>query len=405
METQRLATQIVQTLRDNGFIAYFAGGWVRDYLMGHPSDDVDIATDANPTEILSLFPNTIEVGIAFGVVVVLMDGHQFEVATFRKDLAYEDGRKPTGIVPSPPHEDAKRRDFTINGMFYDPLDGTIHDFVNGRQDLHHQVIRAIGNADERFVEDRLRMIRAVRFAARFGFRIDQETEVAIFENANTLLPSVSMERVWDEFRKMAKTPQVAHAFVDLHRFGLLPVIFPELEGTHLNEIKKRVAPFEHYPLDAPTIAYVLALFPEKTEEEITDLCKYLKTSNRVVQFAHLLKQGEKEPSDLYDWSLYYAHSDVMQCLHILAAPLTENERITFIKTHHERIKALKNPITRIQTRRPLVNAEMLQKLGIPRGKGLGALIEEGERIAANQNLQNKDEVLNQLKRSALWKPI
>ena len=95
----------------------------------------------------------------------------------------------------------------------------------------------------------------------------------------------------------------------------------------------------------------------------------------------------------------------MQCLHILAAPLTENERITFIKTHHERIKALKNPITRIQTRRPLVNAEMLQKLGIPRGKGLGALIEEGERIAANQNLQNKDEVLNQLKRSALWKPI
>jgi len=125
------ARAIVTKLVRTGYIAYFAGGWVRDYVMGHPSEDIDIATNASPAEIMDLFPHTILVGLAFGVVIVVIEGHQFEVATFRKDVGYLDGRHPSGIEMSTPQEDALRRDFTINGMFYDPLEEVIHDFVQG----------------------------------------------------------------------------------------------------------------------------------------------------------------------------------------------------------------------------------------------------------------------------------
>ena len=195
-ETKKIATAIVRKLVAAGYTAYFAGGWVRDYLMGHPSEDIDIATDAPPEKIIDLFPKTLLVGVAFGVVVVIVDGHQFEVATFRRDIDYADGRKPSKIELSTAEEDAFRRDFTINGMFYDPLEDVFHDFVKGKEDIQHGVIRAIGNADERFVEDRLRMIRAVRFAARFAFNISSETQSAIEANADTLFPAVAMERIW-----------------------------------------------------------------------------------------------------------------------------------------------------------------------------------------------------------------
>ena len=173
------AKSIVAKLSRAGYTAYFAGGWVRDYVMGHPSEDIDIATNAAPAEIMDLFPHTILVGLAFGVVIVVIEGHQFEVATFRKDLQYIDGRHPQGIEMSTPREDALRRDFTINGMFYDPLEEVIHDFVHGQEDIRLGIIRTIGNPHERFFEDRLRMLRAFRFSSRFSFSIDPETQEAI----------------------------------------------------------------------------------------------------------------------------------------------------------------------------------------------------------------------------------
>lgn len=158
-DAYHIAKLIVLKLHRAGFIAYFAGGWVRDYVMDHPSEDIDIATDATPAQIMDLFPHTVLVGLAFGVVIVVSDGHQFEVATFRKDLHYADGRHPQGIEMSTPREDALRRDFTINGMFYDPIEELIHDFVHGQDDIRQGIIRTIGDPYERFFEDRLRMLR------------------------------------------------------------------------------------------------------------------------------------------------------------------------------------------------------------------------------------------------------
>ena len=238
MEAQQLATEIVRKLVEEGYVAYFAGGWVRDFMMGHPSDDIDIATNAPPNVVLDLFPRTIAVGISFGVVVVLSGGHAFEVATFRRDISYKNGRTPHEIELSTPYEDAQRRDFTINGMFYDPVAHVTHDFVQGAEDIQKKIIRTIGNPHERFYEDRLRMIRAVRFAARFEFAIDSETHEAIRANAQTLFPSVALERIWQEFVKMSKFPHFEAAVLELHRLELLQEIFPSLREIHLNRDQK-----------------------------------------------------------------------------------------------------------------------------------------------------------------------
>src|SRR5271169_6310620 len=135
MEEHIQARFIIETLAKKGFVAYYAGGWVRDFLLNHPSDDIDIATNAPPETIQALFPKTVPIGIAFGIILVIVEGHQYEVATFRNDLDYKDGRRPSRIEFTTADEDAKRRDFTINGMFYDPLTGKILDFVEGKQDL------------------------------------------------------------------------------------------------------------------------------------------------------------------------------------------------------------------------------------------------------------------------------
>ncbi len=163
---------------------------MRDLLLHKSSHEIDIATSAPPHIIQHLFPRTVAVGIQFGVIVVVLEGINFEVTTFRKDHPYQDGRHPEGVDYSTPEKDAERRDFTINGMFYDPLTEIIYDFVGGKEDLKRKVIRAIGNPHARFAEDRLRMIRAVRFAARLGFEIESETAKAIEEHAHHLFPAV-----------------------------------------------------------------------------------------------------------------------------------------------------------------------------------------------------------------------
>src|ERR1700733_14114467 len=275
-EIEHNGTQIVLRLKEEGYIAYFAGGWVRDLIMQHPSSDIDIATDAPPQVILKLFPQTVLVGLAFGVVIVIIEGHHYEVSTFRKDLHYEGGRRPIGIEYSDPREDAMRRDFTINGMFFDPLEKTIIDYIGGQADIKHRLIRTIGDPQERFLEDRLRMIRAIRFAARFDFVIDADTQTAIIENADTLFPAVAMERIWQEFNKMSAYPRFSHALVQLHQFGLLPVIFPQLKGVHLTDIKHRTDILAHFPEKTMTILQILELFPSFTVEEQLELCRYLK---------------------------------------------------------------------------------------------------------------------------------
>jgi len=221
------AIGIVKRLRERGFSALFAGGCVRDMLMGNVPEDYDIATDARPDDIINIFERTVPVGINYGVVLVMEDDFEFEVATFRSDGTYTDGRHPDTVTFCDARGDALRRDFTINGMFYDPINDEHFDYVGGREDMQARLIRAIGNPSERFNEDRLRMIRAVRFACRFDYKIEDQTAEAIKKLYDKIL-TVSMERTRDELRKILTGPNPHTGIKMMDDLNLLNEILPEV---------------------------------------------------------------------------------------------------------------------------------------------------------------------------------
>jgi poly(A) polymerase len=226
------ATSIVQTLRQRGFQAYLVGGCVRDLLLQREPKDYDVATDATPEQVMGTFPETYAVGAQFGVVLVPAPEGQVEVATFRSDIGYSDGRHPDEVRFSrDPREDVARRDFTINGMLLDPVSGEVLDFVGGRDDLQAGLIRTIGNAEHRFAEDKLRMLRAVRFAARFEYGIVPETFAAVQKLADEI-EVVSRERVRDELTRMLTEGHGRRAFEMLDESGLLRHVLPEISAMH-----------------------------------------------------------------------------------------------------------------------------------------------------------------------------
>jgi poly(A) polymerase len=217
------ALTVLRRLREAGFDAYFAGGCVRDLLMGQVPKDYDVATNAAPNQVRGLFKNTQAVGAAFGVILVRDGKFVVEVATFRTDLEYQDGRHPTGVQFATAQEDAQRRDFTINGLFLDPVEDRIIDYVDGQADLKARRLRAIGTADQRFAEDHLRMLRALRFASRFGFEIEPATAAAIAKHARELI-RISPERIAEELRKMLMPATRDRAFALLRQFGFVEIL-------------------------------------------------------------------------------------------------------------------------------------------------------------------------------------
>jgi len=224
------ATRLVKRLRAAGHKAFFAGGCVRDMLLGKEAHDIDIATSAKPEEVQRLFPRTVAVGAAFGVIVVLEDDFEFQVATFRSDGAYKDGRHPESVSFTTAEGDAKRRDFTVNGLFYDPIEKRIIDHVGGEADLKAGMLRSIENAEERFSEDKLRLIRCVRFGASLGFQIEEETWKAVCHMAPQITV-VSAERLRDELVKIFTHPSRVRGFDLLDASGLLEILLPEV--THM----------------------------------------------------------------------------------------------------------------------------------------------------------------------------
>jgi poly(A) polymerase len=225
--------QIIRSLRDAGHQAYLVGGCVRDLLLGREPADYDVASDATPDEVMRIFPETYAVGAQFGVVLVPVrdvGGNVVEVATFRSDIGYSDGRHPDQVCFSKSaQEDVERRDFTINGLLLDPVANEVLDFVGGRKDLDAGIIRTIGRPELRFAEDKLRMLRAVRFAARFGYGIEPETFAAI-QNLAAGIHQVSRERVRDELSKMLTEGRARQAFLLLDDTGLLREILPEISA-------------------------------------------------------------------------------------------------------------------------------------------------------------------------------
>ena len=261
------AIGIVKRLKEKGFSALFAGGCVRDMLMGSIPVDYDIATNARPDDIINIFKRTVPIGIHFGVVLVMESDFEFEVATFRSDGTYSDGRHPDTVTFCDARGDALRRDFTINGMFYDPIEEKHFDYVGGEDDLKASLIRAIGNPFERFDEDRLRMIRAVRFACRFNFKIEDKTAEAIKKLYNKLL-TVSKERIRDELRKTLTGPNPDTSIKMLDELNLLHEILPEV--TAMKGVEK---PENFHPEGDVFTHTLLTLTKLADGREVTDTSK------------------------------------------------------------------------------------------------------------------------------------
>lgn len=218
--------EIIEILREAGHEAYWAGGCVRDMLLGTKPKDFDIVTSAKPDEIEKLLEHTIPIGKKFGVILAIKNGHHFEVATFRSDSGYTDGRRPDAVEFTNAKEDALRRDFTINALFYDPTADKIIDFTDGQKDMKERLIRFIGNPEERIKEDHLRMLRAVRFKNNFDFQYHPDTYQAIKKHAH-LISKISKERIKSELSKMIINKNAEQGFEELFELGLLDHVMPE----------------------------------------------------------------------------------------------------------------------------------------------------------------------------------
>jgi poly(A) polymerase len=323
---QKVASEIVHRLGTAGFQAYFAGGCVRDMVMSLVPKDFDIATDARPEEVLRLFPGSLTVGVQFGVVVVTREEGNFEVATFRSDGLYADGRHPEQVTyAKTPQEDVQRRDFTVNGLLYDPVRKKVLDYVQGQADIRARRIRTIGDPLARFSEDRLRMLRAVRFAARLEFVLEPATAAAIRKSA-TEIGSVSPERIRDEIVKILTENHARRGFEMLDETSLLPEVLPEVKA-----MQGVAQPPEFHP-EGDVWTHTLMML------------EGLKTPSTSLALGVLLHDVGKPPTFSVRERIRFdnhvevgAHMAEAICRR-LRFPTRETERVTELVRHHLRFK-------------------------------------------------------------------
>ncbi len=391
MSNQQAAIEIVRRLQQHGFQALLAGGCVRDMLLGRPAKDYDVATNALPADVIRLFRRTLKVGAKFGVVIVLTQGEQVEVATFRSEAGYEDGRHPTEVRFTTPAEDASRRDFTINGMFYDPLKEQVIDYVEGQADLTRRIIRTIGDPQERFSEDYLRMLRAIRFSAQLGFAIEPATYEAIRRNAANIV-HISGERIAVELEGILVFPNRAAGAALLIETGLAETIFPGFVGppaqqavTVVGHLRKNV----DFPL---ALAAFFAGFPADFAMERSEILKLSNKQTKHIEFLLRHRSGLLDPG-----------MSLAQLKKFLAQPffrdLYELERaIQRAEERKEGLQALRRLRRRIRELgdievkpTPLLNGHDLMRLGATPGPSLGQLVEELYVAQLEGDVQTKDQ--------------
>jgi poly(A) polymerase len=281
------AIEIIRRLREKGHEAYLVGGCVRDMVMEIEPSDYDIATSAKPEEIVKIFPRTEAIGAQFGVILVIHHGHPFEVATFRSDEAYVDGRRPTGVVFTDVKTDVLRRDFTINGLLYDPLEKRVIDYVAGQDDIRAKIVRAIGEPEKRFTEDKLRILRAIRFGARLGYTIEPATWQAVCRMAPGIR-QVSIERIREELVRILTEGQASRGVRMLHESGLLVHVLPELQWNEHAERTLNMLP----PRTSPELA-VAVLLHELPLSAVTPIVERLKFSR--AEMHHICSLVENFP--------------------------------------------------------------------------------------------------------------
>ncbi len=406
MTNKQAAIKVIRRLSRDGFRALLAGGCVRDMLLGRAASDYDVATDALPEDVMKMFRRTLKVGAQFGVVIVLVEDQQVEVATFRTETGYADGRHPTNIKFTGAAEDAGRRDFTINGMFYDPVKEKVIDYVGGRKDLKKKVIRTIGKPEERFGEDYLRMLRAVRFSTQLGFSIEPGTFSAIRKNAKKIT-KISGERIAMELEGILVHPKRSVGASMLIESGLAKAIFPRFVGKQaklairiLSQLRKKV-----------DFALALAgLFAGCETEFALQSCRVLKLStnlNRQIKFLlsnrgklledrMSLAQLKLIASEPYFRNLY----ELQRVIQLVGALVTAERAVAGEPTRRgvrrgatasqrEASRSPKSIAPLINLRRrikelgdvelrpkPLLNGHDLIRLGAVPGPGLGQLAQE-----------------------------
>jgi len=374
MTNRQAAIRIIKRLRSNGFEALLAGGCVRDMLLGRTAKDYDVATNARPDEVVKLFKRTLKVGAKFGVVIVVIDGIQTEVATFRTEADYADGRHPGSVAFSSAEEDAGRRDFTINGMFYDVVKKKVIDCVGGQSDLKKALVRTIGEPEKRFGEDYLRMLRAVRFSAQLGFKIEAGTLSAIRKNAHNI-KRISGERIAMELEAILTVPGRSEGAENLLESGLAGAIFPGFSTEQvrsgldiLGQLRKRV----DFPLA------LTAFFAGCETDFAIEKCRRLKLSrdqNRHVKFL-LTHRGKLLNSEMslaqlkmivsepYFRDLYELQRAIQKASRQSISPLVKLKK---------RVKSLRGQELRPK---PLLNGHELIRLGAAAGPQVGQLAEE-----------------------------
>lgn len=409
------AVDIVRKLRDAGFQALWAGGCVRDLLLKKEPKDYDVATNALPEEVRHLFGKrrTLAVGASFGVIIVR--GHQpdcdVEIATFRSEGPYLDGRRPEHVKFTTAEEDAQRRDFTINGMFYDPLNESIYDYVGGKADLQQHLIRAIGNPLERMQEDKLRLLRAIRFAATLGFHLAESTFHAIQTMANEITV-VSPERIAEELRKMLIHPHRRDAIELVQSSGLMKPIIPELAPLWENE--------EHLPLWNRTLdrleqlttanfetafAALLLDLPTATPSDQLDaahqICKQLRFSNHGLHLALWLIEHRTSLQGARDFKLsklkrLLAHENCPYLFELVHADLSSQkqplEDLEFCRQYrdHTPIEVLNPP--------PLITGNDLIDYGVQSGPEFKELLTRIQDAQLEESIHTHEEALALLAR-------
>ncbi len=377
MKSMDAAVKIVEQLRRKRHEALLAGGCVRDMLLERPAKDFDVATDATPDQVRQIFKRTLEVGAKFGVVIVFMDSHQIEVATFRTESGYVDGRHPTQVTFAQAQEDAKRRDFTVNGMFYDPIEDKVIDYVDGRRDLESKTIRTIGDPEQRFSEDYLRMLRAVRFSTQLAFRIEPATWAAIQKCAG-MITGISAERVAMELEATLIDPNRGVGAAMLIKSRLAENIFPAFVGQDakfgikvLSELRQKT----DFPL---ALAAFFAGFNEEFALQKSDAlrlsrnqCKHLRflltNRGKLLQTEMPIAELKMLVAEPYFWSLYELQRAIQKASPAKAggiAPLVALRR---------RIRGWGEEELRPA---PLLDGHDLMRLGAVPGPALGQLAEE-----------------------------
>ncbi len=413
--------EVCRQLKGRGYQALLAGGCVRDLLMNRAPSDFDIATNAEPNVVVEMFPRALTVGREFGVTILPFQDFQIEVATFRLDLGYKDGRRPEGVVFSTAEEDALRRDFTVNALFFDPETEEIIDYVGGRADLAEKVIRAVGDADKRFEEDKLRLMRAVRFAAQLDFSIEPTTLRAVSKWAPSI-GTVSRERIRDELLKLLHSPSRLRGIELLISTGLLGAAFPDSTPFILDGAKAQKAwhtRFEILGREYVESELLLALFLKPVFDRTGEKdfrqqhLKALKLDNRTINFvtfllAHLADFLQPERIRLAELALLLARnegclleklSEIEFQTQSLCDDAKDEEKILIRSQMRKAV--LQSALALLdkdrKPPRPFISGDDLKAAGVPLGPRFREILHESYCLQIEGQLLSREGALNWLK--------